>query len=123
MIVDDERPLVDVAEEMLAALGYEPSGFHSSTAALQAFRKNPQAYDVVLTDETMPDLLGTDLAREIARLRPDIPILLMSGYTGKQLEDRAHASGVTEVLQKPLVSRDIGESLARVLGAQPAEVA
>ena len=123
MIVDDERPLVDVAEEMLAALGYEPSGFHSSTAALQAFRKNPQAYDVVLTDETMPDLLGTDLAREIARLRPDIPILLMSGYTGKQLEDRAHASGVTEVLQKPLVSRDIAESLARVLGTQPAEVA
>jgi PAS domain S-box-containing protein len=123
MIVDDERPLVALAEEMLAELGYEPSGFHSSTAALQAFRKDPQSYDVVLTDETMPDLLGTDLAREIARLRPDIPILLMSGYAGKQLGDRAQASGVTEVLRKPLVSRDIAESLARALSTRQAAAA
>jgi CheY-like chemotaxis protein len=118
MIVDDERPLVAVAEEMLAELGYEPAGFQSSTAALQAFRADPQRYDVVLTDETMPDLLGSDLAREIARIRSDIPILVMSGYTGKQVADRARASGATEVLRKPLVSRDIAESLARVLTAR-----
>jgi PAS domain S-box-containing protein len=115
MVVDDERPLVALAEEMLAELGYEPTGFHSSIAALQAFRSDPQRYDAVLTDETMPDLLGTDLAREVARLRPDIPIVLMSGYAGKQLADRVRASGVTDVLRKPLVSRDIAEALARAL--------
>ncbi|HSQ06040.1 MAG TPA: ATP-binding protein, partial [Burkholderiales bacterium] len=117
MIVDDERALVALAEEMLAELGYEPTGFHSGTAALQAFRADPQRYDAVLTDETMPDLLGSDLAREMATLRPDLPILLMSGYAGAQIAERARVAGVAEVLRKPLVSRDIAESLARVLHA------
>ena len=120
MIVDDERPLVAVAEEMLAELGYEPRGFHSSIAALQAFRADPQRFDAVLTDETMPDLSGSDFARELSRLRPDIPILLMSGYAARQLADRARASGVTEVLRKPLASRDIAEALARVLARERA---
>ena len=117
MIVDDERPLVALAEEMLADLSYEPVGYDSSIAALQAFRADPKRYDLVLTDETMPDLVGTDLAREIRRLRPDIPIVLMSGYPGAQLAERAGAAGITEVLRKPLMSRDIAESLARVLGS------
>jgi PAS domain S-box-containing protein len=118
MIIDDERALVALAEEMLAELGYEPAGFQSSTAALRAFRADPQRFDAVLTDETMPDVVGTELAREIHRLSPDTPILLMSGYAGKQLADRARAAGVSEVLRKPLVSRDIAEALARVLLAR-----
>jgi signal transduction histidine kinase/ActR/RegA family two-component response regulator len=115
MIVDDERPLVALAEETLAELGYEPVGFDSSVAALQAFRAEPQRFDLVLTDETMPDLTGTELASEIRRLRPDISILLMSGYSGAQLLERAQAAGVLEVLRKPLVRRDIAEPVARAL--------
>src|SRR5207302_6456393 len=80
MIVDDERPLVALAEETLAELGYEPVGFDSSVAALQAFQAEPKRFDLVLTDETMPDLTGTELARQIRQLRPDISIILMSGY-------------------------------------------
>jgi PAS domain S-box-containing protein len=118
MIVDDERPLVALAEETLAQLGYDPAGFDSSLAALAAFRAEPQRYDVVLTDETMPELTGTDLAREIRRLRADVPIVLMSGYSGPQLAERAHAAGVCDILSKPLVSRDIAESLARALPAR-----
>src|SRR5882672_197204 len=68
MVVDDERPLVALAEETLAALGYEPAGFDSSLAALQAFRAEPGRYDLVLTDETMPDMSGLDLAGEILRV-------------------------------------------------------
>jgi CheY-like chemotaxis protein len=117
MIVDDERPLVALAEEMLADLSYEPVGYDSSVAALQAFRADPQRFDLVLTDETMPDLVGTELAREILQLRPDVPIVLMSGYAGAQLAERAGAVGIREVLRKPLVSSDIAESLARVLGS------
>jgi PAS domain S-box-containing protein len=117
MFVDDERALVMLAEETLAALGYEPAGFVSSVDALQAFRANPRRFDLVLTDETMPDMSGTELAREIRRLRPDLPIVLMSGYSGTRLTERAHAAGVSEVLRKPLVSRDVAEPLARVLGA------
>src|SRR3984957_7774915 len=115
MIVDDERPLVALAEEITAQLGYEPVGFDSSRAALEAFSSQPQRFDAVLTDEAMPDLVGTELATEIRRLRPAIPIILMSGYGGAQLTNRAAEIGVNEVLRKPLHRRDLAESLARVL--------
>ena len=115
MVVDDEKPLVALAEEMLADLGYEPVGFCSSSAALEAFRQAPQRFDIVLTDETMPELVGTDLAAEIRRLRPDIPIVLMSGFSGAQLHERARASGIRDVLHKPLRSKDIAEALGSAL--------
>jgi signal transduction histidine kinase len=115
MVVDDEKPLVALAEEILAELGYEPIGFSSSKVALEAFRAAPRRYDIVLTDETMPELVGTDLARAIRLLRPDTPIVLMSGYSGTSLHERARAVGIREVLRKPLQSRDIAECFARVL--------
>jgi PAS domain S-box-containing protein len=118
MIVDDERALVALAEETLAELGYEPVGFDSSLAALQAFREEPKRFDLVLTDETMPDLMGTELAREIRRVRPEVSIILMSGYSGPQLSERAQAAGVADVLRKPLIRRDIAEPVARVLRAR-----
>jgi len=116
MIVDDERQLVALAEEITAQLGYEPVGFDSSGAALEAFRNAPRRFDAVLTDESMPDLIGTELAHEILRIRPRIPIILMSGYGGAQLTNRAAEIGVAEVLRKPLHRRDLAESLARALG-------
>jgi PAS domain S-box-containing protein len=117
MIVDDERPLVALAEEMLAELGYEPVGFDSSTAALQAFLADPQRFDLILTDEAMPDLVGTELARRIRQVRSGVPIILMSGYGGAQLAQRAGGIGVNDVLRKPLQRRDLAESLGRVLGS------
>jgi PAS domain S-box-containing protein len=117
MIVDDERALVALAEEMLAEFGYEPVGLDSSKAALQAFSADPRRFDLVLTDEAMPELVGTELALEIRRLRPDIPIIVMSGYSGGRLAQRAGSAGVNEVLRKPLQRRDLAESLARVLGS------
>ena len=117
MIVDDERQLVALAEEITAQLGYEPVGFDSSGAALEAFRHAPRRFDAVITDESMPDLIGTELAREIFKIRPNLPIILMSGYGGAQLTNRAAEIGVTEVLRKPLHRRDLAESLARALGS------
>jgi CheY-like chemotaxis protein/anti-sigma regulatory factor (Ser/Thr protein kinase) len=114
MVVDDETSLVALAEEVLTGIGYEPVGFTSSRVALEAFRAAPQRFDIVLTDELMPDLMGTDLAREIRLLRPDIPIVLMSGYSGTQLQQRAQTVGIREVLRKPLQSKDIAECLGRV---------
>jgi PAS domain S-box-containing protein len=120
MIVDDEPALVALAEETLADLGYEPVGFDSSLAALQAFRAQPQRFDLVLTDETMPDLTGIELAREMRDMRPEIPILLMSGHSGSQLSERAQDAKVIEVLRKPLVRRDIANPVARALSAPSA---
>ena len=74
-------------------------------AALEALRQTPQRYDIALTDETMPELVGTDLAREIRLLRPAIPVVLMSGYSGGQLLEPAGAVGIREILHKPLRSR------------------
>ena len=119
MIVDDERALVSLSEEMLAQLGYEPVGFDSSATALRAFQAQPWRFDIILTDEAMPELTGTDLAREIRKLRPDVPIILMSGYGGPQLTARASGSGVNEVLRKPLQGKELAESLARVLEIVP----
>jgi signal transduction histidine kinase/CheY-like chemotaxis protein len=115
MLVDDEPQLVALAEEMLAELGYEPVGFGSSPAALRAFRAEPQRFDLILTDESMPDMIGTELAREIRQIRADVPIILMSGHGGAQLAQRAEAIGVNEVLRKPLQGSDLAESIARVL--------
>lgn len=115
LLVDDEEALVRVGEEMLAMLGYEPVGFASSAEALETFRASPHRFDAVLSDEAMPDMTGSELAREIRKLHPDIPIVLMSGYVTPALHSRAHDAGVIEVLAKPLVSRDIARSLAGVL--------
>jgi CheY-like chemotaxis protein len=82
LLVDDERPLVRMGEEMLAAIGYEPVGFDQSPAALAAFRADPDRFDLVLTDEIMPEMTGTELAIALHQLRPDLPIILMTGYTG-----------------------------------------
>jgi CheY-like chemotaxis protein len=115
MIVDDELALVRLAEETLAELGYEPVGFDSSVAALQAFHAEPRRFDLLLTDETMPEVTGTELARKFRQLRPEIPIILMSGYGDPQLSERARAVGVIDVLRKPLIRRDIAEPIARAL--------
>ena len=117
LIVDDERPLVTLAEEIVARLGYEPVGFVSSRAALEAFRAAPARFDAVLTDESMPDLAGTEFVRQIRTLRPDIPIVLMSGHGDARLVSRASEVGIAEVLRKPLRSRDIAMAIARLLGS------
>jgi NO-binding membrane sensor protein with MHYT domain/nitrogen-specific signal transduction histidine kinase/CheY-like chemotaxis protein len=118
MLVDDERALVALAEQTLTELGYEPVAFDSSVAALQAFRADPKRFDLVLTDEAMPDLTGTELAREIRQLRPDISVILMSGYSGTNLSERAQAAGIIHMCRKPLVRRDIAEPVARALQAR-----
>jgi CheY-like chemotaxis protein len=115
MLVDDQPALVALGEEMLAELGYEPVGFQGSVAALEAFQTDPQRFDAILTDETMPEMTGTELALELRKLRPDIPIILMSGYRGRTLAARAATAGINDLLKKPLQSHDIAASLAKAL--------
>jgi PAS domain S-box-containing protein len=121
LVVDDEAALVAVTEEMLTELKYKPLGVVSSTAALQVFRTDPGRFDAVLTDEMMPDLTGTQLAREIAGLRPDLPVILMSGRGGEEMSQRAAAAGVRELLRKPLQKIDLADALARALSERRIE--
>jgi PAS domain S-box-containing protein len=115
LLVDDEEPLVRLGEEMIAELGYEPVGFTSSLRALETFRAEPQRFNAVLSDEAMPEMTGSELVREIMKIRPDIPVVMMSGYVTSALAARARETGVVEVLAKPLVSRDIARGLANAL--------
>jgi len=115
LIVDDEEPLASLATRTLEELGYLPTGFTSSTAALAAFRADPDGFDAVITDERMPGMTGTALIRELRGIRGEIPILLMSGYIGGALASGAREAGANEVMKKPLSARELATSLARVL--------
>src|SRR3981189_2705105 len=80
LLIDDEEPGLAATAEVLSRLGYEAVSFSDSHAALAAFEAAPQGFDVVVTDEAMPGLTGTGLARVLRRRRPDLPIVLVSGY-------------------------------------------
>ena len=120
LLVDDEKPLVLLGEEMLAAIGYEPIGFERSSAALAAFRADPNRFDLVLTDEIMPEMTGTELAIALHEIRPDLPVILMTGYTGSIPSQRLKAAGIRDVLNKPLLSAAISFCLARHLSSSRA---
>jgi len=115
LVVDDEESLVAVTSEVLLRLGYQPVGFSDSRAALAAFESAPDRFDAAITDEVMPSLTGTELAALLRRSRADLPVVLVSGYIGPLLAERAHGAGVTGILKKPVQSREIAAALAQAL--------
>jgi CheY-like chemotaxis protein/anti-sigma regulatory factor (Ser/Thr protein kinase) len=119
LAVDDEPEVLAALEEMLATLGYEPAGFRSSQDALAAVRAEPRRFEAVVSDEVMPGLTGTQLAVEMRKLNPTLPILIASGYGGPGFETRALSAGVNRVLKKPYRMSEIGEVLAGFFAAKP----
>jgi PAS domain S-box-containing protein len=115
LVVDDEEALMAVTSETLKRLGYEPAAFPDGAKALAEFESRPERFDVVVTDEVMPGLTGTDLASSMRRRRRDLPIVLVSGYIGPMMSERALAAGVDAILKKPVQSRELAAALARVL--------
>jgi signal transduction histidine kinase/CheY-like chemotaxis protein len=112
LAVDDEVDVLHALEEMLAQLGYEPVGFNNSREALEAARANPRRFDAVVSDEVMPELIGTQLAAELRKLNPTLPVVIASGYGGAGFEARALSAGVNRVLRKPYGMGEIAEALA-----------
>jgi CheY-like chemotaxis protein len=115
LLVDDEKPLLIMTAELLTRLGYEPVPFSDPHSALASLQAMPQAYDLVLTDEMMPGLTGTALARGVREAHAGMPIILISGYTGPMLTQMALAAGAKAVLKKPVQSRELAAALARAL--------
>ena len=115
LLIEDEAPVLAAATDMLSRLGYEAVSFCDGRAALAAFEAAPERFNVVVSDEVMPGLTGTGLSRVVRHYRPDLPIVLMSGYSSAILRQDALAAGVTELLIKPLQSHEIAATLARVL--------
>ena len=112
MVVDDEEALVEMAEELLAGLGYEPVGYRSAEAALAAFEASPDRFDAVLTDQMLPGMTGSELAQRILAIRPGVPVILMSGNISEPEEQRARDSGVMATLHKPLGLQELATRLA-----------
>jgi signal transduction histidine kinase len=115
LVVDDEPGLVALAEEMLRGLGYIPAGYTEPAAALQALIDDPQGFAAVITDEVMPQLSGTQLTSALRRQLPHLPVLMISGYGGALLAQRAAAAGVTRLLTKPLQRAELAHALADLL--------
>jgi CheY-like chemotaxis protein len=117
LLVDDEAHILAMTAQVLSSLGYQPVSFSDSRAALAAFEAAPRSFDAVVTDDVMLGLTGTELASMLREHRRELPILLLSGYSGPILAQRAVAAGVSELLVKPLQSRDLAAALARALHA------
>jgi nitrogen-specific signal transduction histidine kinase/CheY-like chemotaxis protein len=115
LVVDDEEALVKLATDTLTELGYSAVGFTSSPKALERFLENPEQFDAVITDESMPGASGSELIRKMRALRPTMPILLVSGYLNAAVIERAREAGATELLKKPLRVRQLEIALERVL--------
>ena len=106
-----------MAEELLAGLGYEPVGYGSAEAALAAFQADPDRFDALLTDQTLPGMSGSDLAQQVLQVRPRLPILLMSGNLTESSERSAREIGVRSTLHKPLALHELSERLASLFRA------
>jgi len=94
LFVDDEKLLVEMWKALLEMEGYNVTAFINSLDALKAFRAAPESYDVVVTDQAMPDLAGETFAREILQIRPGIPILLCTGFSHTMTEEKARELGI-----------------------------
>ena len=115
LFVDDEARLAQLAQATLTRLGYDVTSCTSSLKALDAFRAAPQSFDLVITDQTMPELTGAVLVRELRRLRSDIPIILCTGFSHAMNEEKAKQLGIDAFYMKPILSRDLAQLIRRVL--------
>lgn len=116
LAVDDEESLARLNAAILKRAGYRVTTFNSSGEALDAFRADPDAFDLVLTDQTMPRMTGIDLARQLLRIRPKVPIVLCTGHSDLVDQESAMAAGIRVYLKKPVGARALAQSIHDLLG-------
>jgi two-component system cell cycle sensor histidine kinase/response regulator CckA len=118
LFVDDEDFQADIGKRMLERLGYRVTARTSSVEALDLFRQSPDEFDLVITDMTMPDMTGDVLARNLISIRPDIPIIVCTGYSEKINSDIVKEIGIKELAMKPVVMKDIARMIERILSKE-----
>jgi len=115
LLVDDEEAIIAMEKMILERLGYQVTSCSGSIEALEDFRLTPEKYDLVITDMTMPKLTGDNLAMEMLKIRPDIPILICTGFSETLTEEKLRAIGVKGILMKPVVIKKLAEKLRYIL--------
>ena len=115
LFVDDEEALAEMGQELLEDLGYTVTVKGSSAEALSAIRAYPSAYDLVITDQTMPEMTGVELAKEVLALRPDMPIILCTGFSHVVDANQAKEVGIRGFATKPLTKKEIARIIRQAL--------
>jgi PAS domain S-box-containing protein len=115
LLVDDEEAILTMEKMMLERLGYQVTSRTSSIEALEAFRDSPDKFDLVITDMAMPNMSGDKLSVELTKIRPDIPVLLCTGFSETMSEEKAASVGIKSFLLKPIVMKDLAQNIREVL--------
>ncbi len=115
LFVDDEPALVDLGKQLLERLGYRVTTRTSSIEAFELFKARPDKFDLLLTDMTMPHMTGEKLAQEFMKIRPNIPVILCTGYSEWITEEKAKKVGIRLFAMKPLVMRELADAIRKVL--------
>lgn len=118
LLVDDEVAIVQMEKERLEGLGYHVTGRTSSVEALEAFRNSPDRFDLVITDMMMPNMGGMELSWELKQLRPNIPIILCSGFSEKLSRERINMIGIDAILMKPIPIKELSVTIRNVILTQ-----
>ena len=115
LFIDDEESLLDLAKRMLEKLGYRVVVTQSPMEALEIFKDQPDKFDLVISDITMPGLTGVELAEQLIAIRPEIPIILCTGYNEHVSEKKINSFGIKEFLMKPLEIKVLAKTIRRAL--------
>ncbi|MCP4116302.1 MAG: PAS domain S-box protein [Desulfobacteraceae bacterium] len=115
MLVDDEDAIIQMEKQMLERLGYQVVSYVDSLETLERFRAEPDQFDMVITDMAMPNMSGDKLAAELIKIRPDIPILLCTGFSEKIPENKSTCLGIKNVLMKPIAKKDLANKIREML--------
>ena len=115
LLVDDEESVLRLENQMLGRLGYRVTMRNSSTDALMEFRANPEAFDLVVSDMNMPNMTGEQFARKLMAIRPNIPVIICTGFSERIDKEKAHAIGIKGFLMKPVVKSELAQMVRKVL--------
>jgi CheY-like chemotaxis protein len=118
LFVDDEELLGRLGQLTLAELGYAVEYTTDAQAAIDLVRADPARFDLVITDQTMPRITGLSLAAELHHIRPELPVILTTGYSQSLAPEKVEAAGVTKILYKPVEVRDLGNAVREALGSR-----
>jgi CheY-like chemotaxis protein len=117
LVVDDEEMLMELSADVLKGLGYRVTTAASAETAFQIFCENPQRFDMIVTDMTMPRMTGLDLAREISRIQPGKPIILCTGFSKTVSEDDVGQYGISGLIYKPISKAQLAKTVREVMEA------
>ncbi len=121
LFVDDEQILTDMGKQMLERLGYKVDTMTSSIEALALFRQHPGKYDLVITDHTMPNMTGLEMAEQLKQIRPDIPVIICTGFSDIIDKDNYRSKGINGFMMKPFIKKDVAPVIRDVLEGRRVE--